>query len=115
MPKILEFNAVEEGGGYDVELFFAIDDNLTEGFIKGGARLDIFDTMKALYSSNYNIRRVDMHGTYSMSDDFGNVKELEVMHARLVGDTASRINWANMTTDMFFNILDFKFIHPAFQ
>ena len=56
MPKILEFNAVEEGGGYDVELFFAIDDNLTEGFIKGGARLDIFDTMKALYSSNYNMQ-----------------------------------------------------------
>ena len=70
--------------------------------------------MKALYTSNYDIQWVDMYGYFSMIDDFGEEKEMEIIHVRLGYDTASNIYWNTINADSLFNIFDFKDVHPAF-
>jgi len=115
VEKIAGIDIVNAGYGYNIDIHFAIDDNLNESFIKGGAQMDVFDTMKAIYSSEYDIQWVDMYGTFSMVDKYGNASEIEVLHARLGKDIASKINWDNMTREGLFDILDFLQWHPAFR
>ncbi len=115
IPKVRNIDIVNAGYGYNLDIHYSIDDNLTEGFIKGGARYDVLDVMEVLYTSSYDIQWTDMYGYFSMVDDFGEAREMEVIHARLGEDTAAKIIWNNITADSLFNILDYKNIHPAFQ
>ena len=115
VEKIAGIDIVNAGYGNNVDIHFAIDDNLTKSFIKSGAQMDVLDTMEALYISEHDIQWVDMYGTFSMVDKYGNASEMEVLHARLGRDTASKINWDNMSGDSLFDILDFLQWHPAFQ
>ena len=115
VEKIAGIDIVNAGYGYNIDIHFAIDDNLTESFIKGGAQMDVFDTVEALYTSEHDIQWVDMYGTFSMVDKYGNASEIEVLHARLGRDTARKINWDNMTREDLFDILDFLQWHPALQ
>jgi len=115
VDKIAGIGINNAGYGYVIDIHFAIDDNLSEDYIKGGARIDVLDTMEAIYTSGYDIQWIDMYGTFSMVDKYGNASEMEVIHARLGKETAAKINWENMTRDRLFEILDFKDIHPAFM
>ncbi len=115
VEKIAGIDIVNAGYGYNIDIHFAIDDNLSESFIKGGAQMDVFDTMKALYTSSIDIQWVDMYGTFSMVDKYGNSSEIEVLHARLGRDAANKINWDNMDRIRLFDILDFLEWHPAFR
>jgi len=115
VEKISRIDIVNAGYGYNIDIYFAIDDNLTEDFVKSGARLDVLDTMGALYTRGYDIQWIDMYGAFSMVDSYGNTSETEVIHARLGRETAAKINWENMTGDGLLDILDFKVIHPAFN
>ncbi len=115
IDKVAKIDIAEAGYGANVDVYFAINDNLSEDFIKGGARLDVLNVMETLYTSGYDIQWVDMYGTFAMRDDYGNVEEIEVIHARLGRDTATKINWENITKEDLFSILDFKQIHPAFK
>lgn len=114
LEKVFDIDFVNAGYGYSIDIHFSIDDNLSEGWIVDGARMDIRDTMEALYTCGMDIQWVDMYGSFSMMDSYGNAKEMEVMHVRLGKDTASKINWGNMTSGGLFNILDFNDTHPAF-
>ena len=115
VEKVSKIDIVNAGYGYNVDVHFAIDDNLSESWIIDGAWMDIRDTMETLYTSGIDIQWVDMHGSFSMVDRYGNAEEMEVIHARLGRDTAAKINWENMIADGLFDILDFEDIHPAFR
>ena len=115
VEKIAGIDIVNAGYGYNIDIHFAIDDNLSESFIKGSAQMDAFDTMKTLYTSDIDIQWVDMYGTFSMVDKYGNTSEIEVLHARLGRDAANKINWENMNREGLFDILDFLEWHPAFR
>ena len=115
IQKVSNIKFVNAGYGYNIDIYFAINENWSDDDIKIGARIDVLDVMEALYTCGKDIQWVDMYGTYSMMDNYGNTKEMEVMHVRLGKDTARKINWSNITTDMLFNLLDFKDINPAFK
>jgi hypothetical protein len=114
IKKVQDFTISESTEGYIVAIVFTIDDNLTEGFIKGGAKTDVFDVMKAVYSK-YSIKSVEMVGTFPMKDEYGNVAEKTVLKCNLAYSTASKINWGNMYKDDLFRILDYLWWHPAFE
>ncbi len=115
VQKITGVDIVNAGYGYNIDIHFTIDDNLSESFIKGGAQTDVFDTMKALYASSIDIQWVDMYGTFSMVDKYGNSSEIEVLHARLGRGTANKTSWDNMDRIRLFGILDFLEWHSAFR
>lgn len=100
---------------YIVTLTFSIDDNLTEGMIKGGAQMDVFNLMKALYQSSYEMDVINIFGTFSMQDRYGNVTEETVLKCQLTHATGEKINWNNMLWDHFFEVLDSVWWHPVFQ
>lgn len=113
--KISDITINDAGYGYVIDVHFAINDNLSDSYIKHGAQNDVLDTMKALYTSGFNVQWVDMYGTFSMRDKYGNISEDEVLHCRLGSETANKINWDNMYRDTLFQILDFLQWHPAFR
>jgi hypothetical protein len=101
-------------GDYVIAIDFAIDDNLTESLIKGGAKMDVYDVMKTLYAK-YTIESIDMFGSFSMRDKYGNISEDVVLKCKLTKSTAYKINWENIYQDDLFKILDYLWWHPAFE
>jgi hypothetical protein len=114
IKKVQKISVSSSNEGYIVAIIFAIDDNLTEGFIKGSAKSDVFDVMKAVYSK-YSIKSVEMVGTFPLKDKYGNVAEKTVLECNLAYSTASKINWSNMYKDDLFRILDYLWWHPIFE
>jgi hypothetical protein len=114
IDRIAAVDIVNAGYGYNIDIHFAINDNLSEQYIKYGSQMDVMDTMKALYTSSIDIQWIDMYGTFSMIDKYGNASEIEVLQCRMGKETASKINWENMTPDNLFQILDFVDWHSTF-
>ena len=104
----------QDGANYVISLRFAIDDNLSESWIKQGAENDVFNVMKALYQSDYPIQEIHMFGSFSMKDKYGNLSEDSVLTSSLTKTTEQKINWDNLYADELFEILDTLTWHPAF-
>ncbi len=94
---------------------FSINDNLTEGFIKTGAKMDVEDILKSVQKSGYNYSEVTVVGTFSMQDKFGNSSEDKVLQASYKRSTVDRINWAGFLTDNMYAVADDVWLHPAFR
>lgn len=94
---------------------WAINDNLTEGMIKTGAKIDVADILETVAKSGIQYQKVELIGTFSMVDKFGNASEDPVIALMYERATIERINWENFLFDNVYDVADFVKIHPAFQ
>lgn len=99
----------------NITVRFAIDDNLTEGFIKRGAKRDIEETIEKISKSGQAFHQIQMEGTFVLSDVRGNVSEDLVVRATYLKTELDRVNWGNFLTDNVYLIADTTFIHPTFR
>jgi hypothetical protein len=104
-----------------IEIEWAINDNLTEGFIKTGARIDVADMLKVIRESGVPVSTVRLVGTFSMVDSFGNASEMPVERLTFSAETIEKINWSdrgyvnNVLHQYVHEIADELDLHPAFQ
>jgi hypothetical protein len=97
-----------------VTVDWAIDDNLTEGMTKTGAKIDICDVAEALCQNGF-CDGLTMHGSFSMQDVYGSVSELTVVGVVLRPETLARINWEHFDFHDIYFIADTVELHPAFE
>ena len=99
----------------EIRVEFAVDDNLTGNMIKSSARRDVVKVLKTIHESGIPYKSIDVYGTFSMADQFGNSTEERVISATYSKATVSRINWANFLPDNIYQIADTAVISPAFR
>jgi len=106
-----------EATGTVVTIRWAINDNLTEGMIRTGARSDAFDILGVVASAGFDdLAQVDLEGTFSMLDQYGNASEDVVVDTSYTGETVARINYDNiLVQDSIFEIADGGTVHPLFR
>lgn len=112
LERISTIEAEENGRIY---VQWTINDNLTEGFIKNGAQLDIKNILKGLHDSGVSYQRVVFEGSFPLVDTLGNSKEAIVVHAEYPRKTVDAINWGNFLTKNTYVIAEKVAIHPAFR
>jgi len=98
-----------------IQVGFTINDNLTNGWIKSGAKYDIAKILKAVQSSGYDYSEVIVIGTFSLTDKFGNSEESPVIRAKYTRNTINRINWQGFLPDNVYDIADSVSLHPTFE
>lgn len=108
----LEFDKPNEGA---IFIKWAINDNLTENFIKYGAKMDVVRILKALADSQIDYTYITLSGTFSLVDQFGNSEEKNVVYLVFNKSTVDRINWDNFLTDNIYKIADQTNIHVLFR
>ena len=111
--KVTRVSKVQTAG-QTIHVHFSINDNLTEGFIKTGAKMNVERILKAIQRSGYDYSEVTAIGTFSMQDKFGNSSEDKVLQATYKRSTVDRINWDGFLTDNIYSIADGVWLHPAF-
>ncbi|UAL29528.1 hypothetical protein K8W59_17525 [Nocardioides rotundus] len=94
---------------------FAINDNLSEGMIKDGAKMAVTDILEAVQESDLKIKDVNIDATFSMVDDLGNASEDTVVRATYPSNLVDRINFENFDFEDVYDITDNIFVHPALQ
>ncbi len=96
---------------------WAIDENLTNGMTKTGARMDIVDLLKVVqkFGKKYPVKTATFSGTYSLVDQLGNTSEDKVVQVEYPWSTVKQINFDNFNTDNVYKVADDSFIHPAFR
>lgn len=112
VPRVAQVSNVEG----TVEIRWAINDNLTEGFTKDGARRDGVDILTAVRASGIDATTVRLVGTFSLQDQFGNVSEDEVVRATYTTATLERFNFENFDAKQAYepSVADEVWVHPAF-
>ena len=94
---------------------WSINDNLTGGLRKYGAKKDVLNVLRAVRDSNIDVSRVTMRGSRSLIDIYGNANEGDVVRVSYDKDTMDRVNFDNVRTDNAWIIADESWIHPAFR
>jgi len=97
-----------------VTIEWAINDNLTEGLIKTGARLDILDIGEAVYGSGLGVTSLSLRGSFPLTDAYGNTRAYIVIEALILKGTADRCNWHEIDSHNVDLICDEFWAHPAF-
>ena len=108
VPKFYVFNQI-------VYCVVAFNQNLTTGWTKESAQWDIADVLKEIRSSGYRYSKIEVTGTHSLTDKFGNESEEEVVRARYERATVDKINWDKFRAENIYEIADDVWIHPAFR
>ena len=98
-----------------IYVLWAINDNLTEGMLKGGAKLDVTNMLEAIAGSDFEYSSVLVEGTFSLIDQFGNTSEDKVVRALYQRETVDRINFERFLHDDVYDIADDTTIHVLFQ
>ena len=98
-----------------VEIGWSINDNLTKGFVKGGARADVLDILRAVRDTGLPVTAVDLTGTFSLADVYGNVNESIVVRARYSAETLAKLNLGNILLEnTIYEAADSIKVHPEF-
>ena len=111
---IAKVQSVEDVDGI-VTITFTIDDNLTKGLRKYGAKHDFVKILKAVRSSEYDYSRIIIFGTFTLVDKYGNSEESVVVRAYYTPDIMNKINWPNFLNEDVYKIADWHAAHPEFQ
>ena len=101
--------------GQAIKVRFSIQDNLTEGLIKGSARSDSRKILQTAQSAGYPYSEITAVGTFAMKDKFGNSHEDEVVRVTYTRSTVDKINWAGFLTDNMYDIADTLWRARSFQ
>jgi hypothetical protein len=116
IPRIQKIEIVDNRATSEknILVIWAIDDSITEEWINKSAKLDATGVFRALYSSGLPISQVELQGTFSMVDKYGNASEDTVVKLILDKTTANRINWENFLTDNVYTVAKVLYLHPSF-
>lgn len=98
-----------------VSIRWAINDNLTEGLIKDGARIDAVEILQALHDTGIAYATVTLEGTFPLVDQLGNSSEERVVLVTYPAELVDQINFEGFDFKNAFEITDDVFVHPAFQ
>jgi len=98
-----------------VTVAWAINDNLTEGLTKTGARLDAKEILEAVKDRAIPIKRVVLVGSFPLQDQYGNASEETVVRATFSGEVMDRINYETVDIRRIYDLADSAVIVPAFQ
>jgi hypothetical protein len=116
VKRLPGFSADE--GSYII-VTWRIDENLTEGLTKDGARIDAVTILKTIKGvpEHDRYKGVFLKGTYPLVDQYGNSKEETVVRARYERRTLERINFepGGVSSKAIFDIADAGSVVPAFQ
>lgn len=96
-----------------VYVWWAINDQFTDGLIKDSAQMDVAKILEAIAESNLTYNEVTLDGTFSMVDKYGNISEDFVVSATYSRSTIERINWENFLWDDVYAIADDVWLHAA--
>lgn len=108
----------DDAGLGAVVVRWAINDNLTEGLTKKSAKLDISEMLEViqdLQKDGLNVKKATFSGTFPLTDNLGDTKELKVVNATYSGATIKKINFDNFLNKNVYEIADSATIHPAFE
>ena len=94
---------------------WAIDDNLTQGMIRTGARIDASNILRLIAQSGLPYQTVEIQGTFPLADLLGNSEESIVIQAAYTRATLDRVNWDNFLYDNVFLISEGSMIHQEFR
>ena len=94
---------------------WAIDDNLTQGMIRTGARIDASNILRLIAESGLPYQTVEIQGTFPLADLLGNSEESIVIQAAYTRATLDRVNWDNFLYDNVFLISEGSMIHQEFR
>ncbi|HLT60888.1 MAG TPA: hypothetical protein VK020_06820 [Microlunatus sp.] len=95
---------------------WAINEQLTEGLTRKGARQDVVDIVKGIQKSGVKVDRAHLHGSYSMKNTYGEVNEQTVLRVLYTGETIDRIVPDRVDRDKITDLAEpGAFIAPAFR
>jgi hypothetical protein len=97
---------------------WAINENITEGLTKKGAKRDVtemLEVLQELQKDGMPLKGAKFEGTYSLVDQLGNESEDRVVLARFSGSIIKQINFDNFIFTKVYDIADSVSIHPAFE
>lgn len=112
---------VEIGALGIINVQWSINDNFSADWIKSGARSDAVEILKAIHTSGLQRDSINLTGTFSMRDQFGNTSESPVVWLTFSVDTMNRINWADdafifaSLPKTIYEIADHSKVHSEFQ
>ena len=94
---------------------WSINDNLSEDFIRGGAKLDIVAMLEVLQVSGFEYSEVLFSGRFPLVDSFGNSEETQVVAARYARDDVNRINFEGFLFENAYDLTVDLYLHPTFR
>ena len=94
---------------------FSINDNLGGEAIRFGAQIDVSRILEAVVASKYPCQTIDINGTFSLSDQYGNAKESIVVKASYPRSVLDRINWRGFDPSNVYDIGEDVWMHPALR
>jgi hypothetical protein len=109
------FTTVQGPAGQEVTAKFAISDNLTEGFIKNGARFKTIEILKYAKATYPGASQVTVQGSFPMKDAYGNTSTDVVVNLTYLKSTIDKINFDGVDKDTIWELSDSGFIAPAFR
>ncbi|MCP4248097.1 MAG: hypothetical protein GY778_13705 [bacterium] len=105
----------ESGGRKIVSVTWAINDNLTKRFIRGGALRDVVKILRAVDDSEMDYAAVQLRGTFPLDDAYGQSNTRDVIKADLTRATVDRINWDRFIPEDIPRVADSWYLHPALK
>lgn len=104
-----------------INVEWAINDNMGGDLIRSGARLDAVHLLHAIHAYGAEYRLINLVGTFSMRDTYGNTSESPVVYLTFEWDTVQRINWddeafwQHSLQNQIYELADSTNIHEEFQ
>lgn len=98
-----------------VSIGWAIDDNFSQSWVKSGARADVVDILRAVRDTGLPVTQVDLAGTFTMADVYGNINESIVVSASYSAETMAKLNLGNILLEnTIYEAADSIKVHPEF-
>ena len=115
--KIKQVAGLDEGG-YLVEVSYRANENLTVSMMKGGIFIDAIEFTEELFLPSFceEIKVYMLKPYLILVDEYGKEKEVQVAKLVLRRAIAYKVNWENITNEMFERLLINEgqlWIHPA--
>lgn len=99
-----------------IAVSWAINDNAFSSYIGYGGRKDVIAILKAVKASGAPFDVVNLFGSFSMVDKYGNASESPVVKLIYSKATVDRLNLDNiLLTDTIYEAADKSQIHPEFS
>lgn len=108
-------STIEAKEGGQIYIQWTINDNLTEGLIKAGAKLDLVKILQAIHDAGLSYNRIITEGSFSLVDTLGNAKEVIVVHSEYPRELIDKINWQNFRMDNVYVVGENVKLHRLFQ
>lgn len=98
--------------GRTLTVEWAAGDNLTVGMAMAVIEREAADILRLVDESDVGDGTVRLVVTFPLKDDYGNVKESQVVSADYSRETLGRINWGGLSPSSVFTIADSAVLHP---